>query len=61
MRSNARSRPRAQEKEAYRFSSQENVLIFRAGATGVSLRVFNPYGELIDEAQDLMAVKRGEK
>jgi hypothetical protein len=42
----------------YRYSMQSNVIILRAGARRISMEVFNPYGELIDRIDDLMAVKR---
>jgi hypothetical protein len=44
--------------DAYRYSSQENVVILRTRwLRGISLRVFNVRGELIDEIGNLMAVK----
>ena len=50
----AKKNPRA----GYRYSSQENIILFRADDKGVSARVYTPYGELLDELPDLMAVKR---
>jgi hypothetical protein len=41
----------------FRYSSQENLLLFSANDQGVSLTVLNPYGEIIDELKDLMAPK----
>ncbi|MEM7232610.1 MAG: metallophosphoesterase family protein [Planctomycetota bacterium] len=40
------------------FSSQENVVLFDAGPDGISLRVLNPRGEVIDSVANLMADKR---
>lgn len=48
----------ADPRKGYLYSSQENVLIFRAEEEGISLRVYNPYGELIDEVPNLMAIKQ---
>ncbi|MGD8394801.1 MAG: metallophosphoesterase [Candidatus Eiseniibacteriota bacterium] len=42
----------------YRYSSQENVMIFHADRAGIGVRVLNPHGELIDEVENLMAVKK---
>ncbi len=39
------------------FSSQENLLIFDATAEKISLKVYNPNGEIIDEIPDMMADK----
>lgn len=41
----------------YRYSSQENILVFRANRERISLRVLNRYGELIDRIDDLTAIK----
>jgi len=41
------------------YSSQENIIIFDAKETTISMRVLNPRGELIDRITDLMAVKAG--
>jgi hypothetical protein len=46
-------------KRGYYYSSQENLLIFHADDQGISLCVWNPYGEKIEEIPDLMAIKRG--
>jgi hypothetical protein len=45
-------------RRGFLYSSQENVVIFRATAERVSLQVYNPYGELIDEVPDLAAATR---
>jgi hypothetical protein len=42
----------------YRYSSQENMMILSTRGPGLSLKVFNLHGELLDEVADLMAVKR---
>jgi hypothetical protein len=44
----------------YYYSSQANILIFRATGRGVSVKVYNPYGECLDEIENLMAAKYGE-
>ncbi len=44
-------------RENYLYSSQENILIFRADRDKISLRVLNRYGELIDEIEDLAAIR----
>ena len=41
----------------YYYSSQEHVLLFRADGRKISLTVYNPYGDVIDEIDDLMEVK----
>jgi hypothetical protein len=41
----------------YYYSSQENLLIFRAYRRGLTLQVLNAHGELIDEIGNLMQVK----
>lgn len=43
--------------DAYRYTSQECVLLFRTDGKKLSLRVVNPYGEVIDEVPDLMRRK----
>jgi hypothetical protein len=45
-------------RRGFRYSSQENLVIFRATAERVGLQAFNPYGELIDEVPDLAAAAR---
>jgi len=45
-------------RRGFRYSSQENLVIFRATAERVSLQAFNPYGELIDEVPDLAIAAR---
>ncbi|MDA0709968.1 MAG: metallophosphoesterase, partial [bacterium] len=44
-------------RENYLYSSQENVILFTADASHIEMRVYNPYGELIDEIGDLMAIR----
>ncbi len=41
----------------FRYSSQENILIFQTEGDRISLKVLNPYGELIDEIPDLTSIK----
>ncbi len=49
----------AQDPRAvYTYSSQENILLFRADAKTIRLQVLNPYGECLDAIDDLMACKR---
>ncbi|MCG3181946.1 MAG: hypothetical protein BIFFINMI_04392 [Phycisphaerae bacterium] len=40
------------------YSSQENVILFRAEGDRMSLEVVNPHGERIDFIADLMAARR---
>ncbi len=49
-----------QEKKPknYYYSSQENILLFKAGKDGISVRVYNPYGEVLDEIENLMTIKK---
>jgi hypothetical protein len=42
----------------YYYSSQENIFIFKVNKERISLAVYNPYGEIIDTIDDLMAVKK---
>lgn len=42
----------------YYYSSQENIFIFRADEEGISVDVYNPYGERVDGVKDLTAAKR---
>lgn len=44
-------------KGCYYYSSQENVMIFKADSQRISVIVYNPYGEIIDKIDDLMAIK----
>ncbi len=44
-------------RPGFRYSSQENVLIFEAGAAGLSMRALNVNGEVIEEIPSLMADK----
>ncbi len=46
-------------RKNYFYTSQENVAVFRANAQGVSLQVYNPYGEVIDRVEDLTLIKNG--
>ncbi len=39
------------------YSSQENFLLFRATKKKISVVVYNPYGDIIDSIDDLLAVK----
>jgi hypothetical protein len=41
----------------YCYSSQENLLILHAEDQGISLQVWNPYGEKIEEIPNLMAIR----
>lgn len=40
------------------YSSQENFFVFKVNKERISLKVYNPYGEVIDTIEDLMAVKK---
>lgn len=42
----------------YLYSSQANILIFRADGGSLRLDVYNPYGQRIDGLEDLMAHKK---
>jgi 3',5'-cyclic AMP phosphodiesterase CpdA len=48
---------KAKEPSRYRYSSQHNILLFEAGADGISVEVLNPHGEVIDRIANLMDVK----
>jgi hypothetical protein len=48
---------RPNERENYYYSSQENAIIFSADESHIEMRVYNPYGELIEEIPDLMSIK----
>lgn len=48
----------ATSSTCYYYSSQENVFIFDADSDRLSLTVYNPYGEVIDRIEDLMAIKK---
>jgi hypothetical protein len=54
-----RARQAEDDSEARRFyySSQENVLIFKADDVRIGMCVYNKYGEEIDEIEDLMKAK----
>jgi len=41
----------------YRYSSQENFVVFDADSTGVEMTVYNVFGEVLDHIPDLMEVK----
>lgn len=45
-------------KGCYYYSSQENFMIFETGSSGISVTVYNPYGEIIDKITNLMSVKK---
>ncbi|MHC4137103.1 MAG: metallophosphoesterase family protein [Planctomycetota bacterium] len=47
----------AKDPSRYAYSSQHNILLFEAGAKGISLEVLNPYGEVIDRIANLLDVK----
>jgi hypothetical protein len=47
----------AKDPSRYAFSSQHNIFLFEAGAQGISLKILNPYGEVIDRIANLMDVK----
>lgn len=47
----------SQLKEHYYYTSQQNIMLFHATDAGISLRVYNPYGELLDTVDNLMAAK----
>ena len=49
---------RAGVSNGYLYRSRENVCIFHADDRRISLHVYNPDGELIDQIEDLMAVRR---
>jgi hypothetical protein len=44
----------ADPRRGFYYSSQENLLLFTADGEKISLRVVNPYGETIDEIENLM-------
>jgi 3',5'-cyclic AMP phosphodiesterase CpdA len=41
----------------YYYSSQENFLLFNASKKKISVTVYNPYGDIIDRIDNLLAVK----
>lgn len=45
-------------RDGFRFSPQENILLFEVRGETLSMRALNREGELIDEIRDLTAVKR---
>jgi hypothetical protein len=47
----------SQLKEYYFYSSQQNIMIFHTTDAGISLRVYNPKGELLDSIDNLMKAK----
>jgi len=47
-----------QPEQGYRYTPQENILIFDVTANGVSLTARNAFGEKIDGVKDLTAVRR---
>jgi hypothetical protein len=44
--------------EGYRFSSQQNILVFNWDGAALAMTALNPQGEVIDEIPDLFAIKR---
>ncbi|MBD3290469.1 hypothetical protein GF337_16820, partial [candidate division KSB1 bacterium] len=46
------------EKEAYYYSSQENIIIFSSDDNGINMDVYNPYGNKIDSISNLMEIKK---
>jgi hypothetical protein len=44
--------------DGFYYSSQEHILLFSANEERISLGVYNPYGEIFDGIDDLMAVKK---
>jgi hypothetical protein len=44
-------------KGGYYYSSQENFFIIKADQDRISITVYNPYGEIIDNIENLMKVK----
>ncbi len=49
------------ERDAYYYSSQENVIIFTSEEDVLRIDVYNPYGEQIDSISNLMAIKKRNK
>jgi len=45
-------------EQGYRYTPQENILIFDVSADGISLTARNAFGEKIDGVKDLTAVRR---
>ena len=45
-------------EDFYYYSSQSNFFLFEADSKKISLKVYNPYGEIIDRIDDMMEVKR---
>ncbi len=45
-------------KGCFYYSSQENFFLFTADKQKISLKVYSPYGEIIDSIEDLMRVKK---
>jgi len=46
------------KKGCFYYSSQENFMLFKADNKKISVTIYNPYGEMIDKIDDLMAVKK---
>ena len=44
-------------KKYFYYSSQENMIVFKADVNKISAIIVNPYGDIIDRIDDLMAVK----
>lgn len=45
------------KRGCYYYSSQENFFVFKADQDRISITVYNPYGEVIDNIENLMKVK----
>jgi len=45
-------------RKNFYYSSQENMILFTADKNKISAVIINPYGDIIDKIEDLMAVKR---
>ncbi len=46
------------ETRFFKYSSQSNILLFDVDDDRIGLRVYSPYGEVIDRVDDLMQVRR---
>ena len=49
--------PNTSMRGCFYYSSQENFLLFRANKKKISVTAYNPYGDIIDTIDDLLAVK----
>jgi hypothetical protein len=43
----------------FKYSSQANILLFDVNDQRIGVKVYSPYGELIDRVDDLMAIREG--